>query len=64
MDTRTNREDFAITPFIFGVWANATVIKVFGLGICWGWWSIYFGLGFNIPKKFPFFINHNLSKNS
>jgi hypothetical protein len=49
-DTRTNSEDFAITPYIFGVYVNLK-IKVFGLGICWGWYSAYAGIGFNLPKE-------------
>jgi hypothetical protein len=49
-DTRTNGEDFAITPYLFSVYVNKT-IKVFGIGLCWGWYSIYIGIGFNLPKK-------------
>ena len=56
-DTRTNKEDFAITPFIFGVWLNGGITKVVGLGLCWGWFSCYLGIGFNIPKNYPTFKN-------
>ena len=57
-DTRTNKEDFAITPFLSSIlsWKNT---KVVGLGICWGYWSVFCGLGFNIPKGFPTFRNYN-----
>ena len=54
-DTRTNNEDFALTPFLFLVWISGQVISVYGFGLCWGYYSIYFGLGFNIPKNFPHF---------
>lgn len=60
-DTRTNKEDFALTPYFFGVWVTGEVIKVRGLGICWGYYSVYLGLGWNIPKSYPSF--KVLSKN-
>lgn len=61
-DTRNNGEDFALTPYLFGVWINGEIIKVSGLGICWGYYSVYLGLGWNIPKNYPNFIM--LSKKS
>lgn len=60
-DTRTNKEDFALTPYFFGVWLTGNVIKVRGLGICWGYYAVYLGLGWNIPKIYPTF--KVLSKN-
>jgi hypothetical protein len=54
-DTRTNKENFALTPFLFGIWATGEIIKVRGIGICWGYYSIYLGLGWNIPKNYPSF---------
>jgi hypothetical protein len=60
-DTRTNKEDFALTPYLFGVWVIGEVIKVRGIGICWGYYSFYLGLGWNIPKNYPNF--KALSKN-
>lgn len=51
-DTRTNGEDFAITPYLFGVWVQEEIIKVYGMGLCWGFYSIYIGIGFNIPKGY------------
>ena len=60
-DTRTNGEDFALTPYFFGVWVTGEVIKVRGLGICCGYYSVYLGLGWNIPPNYPSF--KVLSKN-
>lgn len=54
-DTRTNQEDFALTPFLFGVLIVSDLIKVYGIGVCWGWHSIYIGVGFGIPKDCPKF---------
>jgi len=54
-DTRTNNEDFALTPYLFGVWVTGEKIKVCGLGICWGYYSVYLGLGRNIPSSYPTF---------
>ena len=54
-DTRTNKEDFALTPYLFGVCVTGEIIKVRGIGICWGYYSIYLGLGWNIPKEYPSF---------
>ncbi len=54
-DTRTNKEDFAITPYLFGVWLNGERIKVYGIGVCWGFYSLFIGIGFNIPKEYPTF---------
>lgn len=56
-DTRTNKEDFALTPYLFGVYVNGKIIKVYGIGFCWGWISIFIGIGFNIPKNHPTFTN-------
>lgn len=55
-DTRTNKEDFALTPYLFLVWLNDSyVIKVYGIGLCWLYHSAYIGIGFNIPKNYPSF---------
>lgn len=50
-DTRTNSEDFALTPYLFSVWVNGSVLKVCGIGLCWGFYSYYIGVGFGIPKQ-------------
>ena len=51
-DTRKNNEDFALTPYLFSVWITGKIISVYGIGLCWGYYSFYIGLGFNIPKGF------------
>jgi hypothetical protein len=48
-DTRTNNEDFAITPYLFSVHVNKS-LKIFGIGFCWGFYAIYIGIGFNVPN--------------
>jgi len=55
-DTRTNNEDFALTPFLFSVVATKQVFKIYGLGICWGWWAIHLGIMFYAPKELSRFI--------
>ena len=55
MDTRTNKEDFALTPYLFGVLTIGKIAQVYGIGICWGWHSVYVALGKNIPKNYPSF---------
>lgn len=54
-DTRTNGEDFALTPYLFLVIAKFYFVQVYGIGLCWGFWSIYLGIGFNIPKEYSGF---------
>lgn len=54
-DTRTNNEDYALTPYLFGVLMNGVVIKIYGLGLCWFYHSFYIAIGFNVPKEFPTF---------
>ena len=54
-DTRSNGEDFALTPYVFGVWTSHENGKVRGFGLCWGYYSVYIGVGSNIPKGFPWF---------
>lgn len=53
-DTRGNDEDFALTPFLPLVYYNGKHIKVFGIGLCWGFYSVYIGIGINIPKELRF----------
>lgn len=54
-NTKTNNEDFAITPYLFGVKMFGKEIKVIGFGICWGHASVYLGVGFGVPKDYPSF---------
>lgn len=49
-NTRNHNHDFAITPFIFGVYSKPP--KIYGLGVQWGWYAIYLGVGFNVPKGY------------
>ena len=56
MDTRTNNEDFAITPYLFSVWVTVNLSKIRGLGICWGFWSVYLGIGINVPNSIKSFV--------
>ena len=55
MDTRTNKEDFALTPYLFGVWVIVEIVQVYGIGVCWGWYSVYVALSKNMPKNYPSF---------
>jgi len=54
-DTRLNNEDFAITPFLFRVCTKLEIVSVYGIGLCWGYYSFYIGFGFGIPKDYPTF---------
>jgi len=40
-NTKTNNEDFAITPYLFGVKVFEKKIKVIGFGLCWGYASVF-----------------------
>ena len=55
-DTRDNGEDFALTPFLFSVVSRKSFFKIYGIGICWGWWCIHVGLMFRAPKELRSFI--------
>lgn len=52
-DTRTNNEDFALTPFLFGIFVKKA--KLVGIGICWGWWSLSIGIALSLPKQIKSF---------
>jgi hypothetical protein len=55
LDTRINNEDFALTPYLVSIIAKGEIIRVYGIGICWGYYSFYLGLGFNLPSNYPAF---------
>lgn len=55
IDTRTNGEDVALTPYIHGVWVNYETHKIVGLGVCFIYYSFFLGLGFNLPKGYQRF---------
>jgi len=59
MNTRLNNEDFALSPYIFIVYHKGGKLKVFGIGLCWGFHSIHISLGVNLPKEYPTFKVHN-----
>ena len=63
-DTRTNKEDFAITPYLFGVWVQGKYVKVRGLGLCFGYYALFIGFAFNIPVKYPRFSMRLYKKNN
>ena len=54
-NTFANGEDFALTPYLFLVISKK--VNVYGLGICWGHYAIFIGLGINVPMYIPSFIN-------
>jgi len=56
-DTRRNNADFAITPYLFVVIARLEFVQVYGIGICWGFYSAYIGIGFGVPKKYRWVKN-------
>ena len=51
-NTKSNNEDIALTPYLFGVYVNEKIIKVLGIGICWIYWSFSVNIGFGIPKNY------------
>lgn len=59
-DTRTHKEDFALTPYLFlvktkGEYSIGGEFSVYGIGICLFYWAFFIGVGFNVPKKMKFF---------
>ena len=34
-NTKLNKEDFAITPYLFLVCATLEIVSVYGIGLCW-----------------------------
>ena len=63
-NTKYNCEDFALTPYLFLVYAYGKKNQVYGIGLCWGYWSVYVGIGFNIPKGYRGFkiISKNIQR--
>lgn len=61
-DTRSNAEDFALTSYLFLVVNKGVAIKVYGLGLCWGYYAAFLGFGINLPKGFPAFISFTKDK--
>lgn len=61
-NTKDNKEDLALTPYLFLVNGNFPIVKVYGFGLCWLHYSFYIALGINVPKHFKFFTNHSKRK--
>ena len=55
-DTRSNNEDIALTPYLFGVYNNEDKL-IIGFGICWIYSSIFVAIHFIRNDKTPFLIN-------
>lgn len=56
MDTRSNNENFALTPYLVGVWRPfRDTGHIAGIGLCWGWYRCYIGIGSNIPDTYSSF---------
>lgn len=62
MDTRINGEDLALTPYLFFVGFSGTVIKVYGIGLCWGYFAFSINIGFGVPKQYPTFKHYSKNK--
>lgn len=63
-NTKENKEDFALTPYLFLVWVNVKKSKVRGIGICWGYFAFYIAYGYHIPYVKNYFFNHTKTKTS
>jgi len=55
LDTRTNKEDFALTPYLSVVYVKVQKISIHGLALCWGFYSVYIGIGCDLPDYCPSF---------
>lgn len=58
-NTKLNNEDFALTPYLFGVLFTGKVIGVIGIGMAWGFWAVYVGIARGLPRWYPGFRNMN-----
>ena len=59
-DTRGNKEDFALTPYLFLIDVKGDFFKrILGLGICWGYYAVYISVGINVPPTTKTFYNHS-----
>ncbi len=55
-DIRVNEEAFVLTPFFYFVQPHGYRFKFYGIGICWGWWAIYFAGCTNWTKEASMFM--------
>lgn len=58
MNTYYNGEDFAITPYLYGWMPDTSEVKIIGLGLCWGYYSVTVAICNNTPEGFPTFKNY------
>lgn len=68
MDTRSNGEDFALTPYLALVYCwkhipNVLISKNIGLCVCWGWWAVAFYFSFGLGNRLPFFVTRKTLMN-
>ena len=63
-DTRENKEDLAITPYLALVMVNSDGIIVLGISITWIYHTIYIGIGYNLPNNYQTFkiLTNNKTK--
>lgn len=61
-NTKSNNEDFALTPYIFVFCKTDETPYFFGFGVCWGHAAAGIMLGFGIPKNYPTFKNYTKRK--
>lgn len=54
LDTRSNNEDMAITPYIGLVFVNEST-KCYGLSLTWIFYSLFIGIAVNAPKELKAF---------
>lgn len=58
MDTRSDGEDFAITPYFSLVSAKHGKGTIKGVALTWRYKSTFIALGINIPNNYPTFDNY------
>lgn len=56
--------DFAITPYLFSVISisKEDEFKVFGLGVCWGFYAFAICIGFGLTNHYKFLKHIHLKK--
>lgn len=60
-NTKNHNEDLALTPYLFLVYNRN--LKVYGIGLCWIYFAVFIGLGFNLMSFKSMFINLTRKKN-
>jgi hypothetical protein len=54
-DASSGSHPFAITPYLIGAFFSHGKMTIFGLGICWGYYSATISIGINVPKHLKSF---------